>query len=104
MGAFLHGRPAPPVPPRTPGAQGAEQGGAAGGGGAMAGGSWGGGISPGSLEGVSTIRMCLYGMGMMVAMFLLFGIYVYAMIDESDITRSVPPGDYLPGMGNGNKL
>lgn len=92
--------PKPPAaPPRTPGVQGAEQGGAAAAGGMM-GGSWGGGISPGSLEGVSTLRLCLYGMGMMIVMFLLFGIYVYAMIGDDDGTRAVPPGHYFPGDGN----
>ncbi|XP_050029625.2 uncharacterized protein [Dermacentor andersoni] len=70
----------------------------------MVGGSWGGGISPGSLEGISRLRLCLYGLAGAVVMLLLFAVYTYAMFDEEDGPRAVPGGNEGPGFGdNGDR-
>ncbi|XP_075557456.1 uncharacterized protein LOC142589761 [Dermacentor variabilis] len=94
-------RPPLPEPPRPPAGrpESGEQGG-----GAMMGGSWGGGISPGSLEGISRLRLCLYGLAGTVVMLLLFAAYTYAMFDEEDAPRAVPGGNEGPGFGeNGDR-
>ncbi|KAH8037012.1 hypothetical protein HPB51_008338 [Rhipicephalus microplus] len=65
-------------------------------------GNFGGGISPGSLEGISRLRMCMYIMGAMSVLFLLFVVYVYAMFDDSGgDPRAVPGVDNPVGL-NGN--
>ncbi|KAL1427121.1 hypothetical protein MTO96_017726 [Rhipicephalus appendiculatus] len=88
----LDAEPMPPPGPKAP----------VHGGGMM--GGLGGGISPGSLGGVSRTRLCMYILGAMAVLFLLFIVYVYAMFDDSGEPRAPPGMDNPQGLGgNGDR-
>ncbi|KAH7942884.1 hypothetical protein HPB52_002061 [Rhipicephalus sanguineus] len=110
----LDAEPVPPLGPKEPAAvfpdapppaaPGHRDTSAAGdqGGGMM--GNFGGGISPGSLEGISRLRLCMYVMGAMAVLLLLFAVYAYAMFDDSGEPRAVPGVDTASGLGgNGDR-